>query len=263
MRLVCTAGRDLLEALQDEAERGDVEAGWVRATGALRDVVLAVETEHGLQVVFDHPGPVTLTSFDAVLAGGEISTASAVVSTWSHGQPLVATGRVVRAVVHDIAAFLWPGGEAPVQRAARPAPVVQNRGGTPMQATPSASAATPMRAAAPATPSRTSEGAAPPATAVAVERPVPAGTSAWTQLAQMSDEMKRRLEEADNEMDPDELRREDALVHPSLGTLIYVRAEGSDKALVRLPNGRTQPLKIGMFRILREGAERRFRLAIR
>jgi hypothetical protein len=70
-------------------------------------------------------------------------------------------------------------------------------------------------------------------------------------------------DEGEDPVDPEDLRRNDVLVHPHLGDCVVQSRLDVHSVQVRIPGGRVRKLMLSIFDIVPDGAGRRFRLVPR
>jgi hypothetical protein len=228
------SAEDLYEALAGVAG-GSLASAWIRGRGTLRDVRLSVPGPSGPVVVLDDDGVVTLVSMDVSVHDGVVDRVSAVVVSLASGVASVHAGYVDRAMVVDIEVDV--SGSAPANTDA-PASVSPSRAAAqaddPWQAVAAASASQVPASSG----SNSAAGTSKSASNASLE-PDP-----WAAVAAASDSLGTGPVD---EVDPDELRRNDVLLHPSLGRCYVVSVINDNAVKVRLANRSVRKLMLTIF----------------
>jgi len=237
---------DLYESLAEVGASFGARDGWVRGRGVVRDVRLSVQGPEGPVVTFESSSSATILSLDAPISDGVVGRVSVVVVSLESGAPTVHAGYVDRAVVVDVELDVTGG--APV--AAKPA--ASAPAATAPVATASASdAANPWAAVAAASAASASARPAPAAPAPAAKpapAPAPVAANPWAAVAAASDAV---ADDEIEEVDPDELKRNDVLLHPKLGRCWVVSVINDNAVKVRLANRAVRKLMLTIFVIER------------
>lgn len=167
------------------------------------------------------------------------------------GQPCLRGGAVLGLVAEDVTVHLsrtLPFAATAALAGARPLAAPQ------VQAKPAAPPARPTTAVAPLQPVRPP---APVATRPAAS--TPASGLDWGAVTAFSAKVQEEIENS-SDVDLDELRRGDVLLHPALGRCRFHEAIGEDSAKVLLPNQSMRKLMMRVFRIVPAGPDRTYNL---
>lgn len=252
-----------LRLAEDEEVAASVTAallslGWptaaVRAAGRYCRIRLADGTSSGAVTLADDDGGLLLSldgRWDARRSEPLFLTATALASLG--GQPAMRGGAVVGLVADDITVQLTrttPFASATASSIPRAAVL------PPVQAKPAAAPA-PARATPAPSPPQPVRPVAPVAT-----RPAPAAPASgldWGAVTAYSAKVQEEIENS-SDVDLDELRRGDVLLHPALGRCRFHEAIGEDSAKVLLPNQSMRKLMMRVFRIVPAGPDRTYNL---
>lgn len=238
-RVECSAGASLVDALGPLCVAG--ERSRLRAWGWLSAATLQV----GRSAPVELRGELELVSSDLWLGPeGELHGTVVLAALAAGALPVLTGGRLLMATC----------GEVEAERVAVEAAAVSAKayGSSAAEAAPSAPEKAPMDA--------TSRGSRAAATEARPAAPAAPAVSGWAAVAAASATVQAAAEE-DEEIDADELERGDVLLHPVLGRCRVLGLLGGDAVKVQI-GGRSDSRKLVLrvFRILRQGDTREFRL---
>ncbi|MFT4703580.1 MAG: hypothetical protein ACI81R_001272 [Bradymonadia bacterium] len=259
-------GAALFPAVERWIAASGLRGGWIRGFGSVSHCTFG-GTGEPRQI---GPAPeLSLASLDIYFenVGSELRLrASAVVGIEAHGTHTTVAGELTAATALDVVLTLLSSGSlrAHVDDAS-PAPAVPSRASETVRT--SAAKESPKKAArgvaSPPAPSRASQVSRPsPAIEPKKRASAPASSPAdWAQVSAMSEQLQSEADdEYANDIDVDELKPNDILLHPSLNRCLVVRVEGDDAVRVRVPNGSVRKLMMRPFRLIGTETARTFRI---
>ena len=251
---------DLYESLAEVCASGGVARAWIRGRGTVRDVRLSVTGPRGPVVTFETAETVTVLSLDAPVTDSVVGRVSVVVVSLESGAPTVHAGYVDRATVVDVeldVASSAPVAAAPAVQALADASAAS--GGATSDADPWAAVAAASAATASSRPARAPTRPEPrKATPVMPKKPMT--SDPWAAVAAASDAL---ADDEVEEIDPDELKRNDVLLHPKLGRCWVVAVINDNAVKVRLANRAVRKLMLTIFVIERTSEDNVYALTKR
>ena len=286
--LIPVRGGSLVAAIEAACATHGVSAGWVRAIGEVRDVVLSRSAQGASseQSTYARQAPASLLSFDgsvALLGDTPTLRANALIALDADGASHVVGGALIDAEAVDVELFITPsshaatrtrrGGlrlrsdteaepagststpSAAAKRAPAPAPAP-----APKSDAASARSAAPRRSEPPAARPEREPAEQPPSPQVkrGAKRPKARPAVDWSAVEALSNQIESG--ETGEDVDVEDLQRGDVLLHPTLNQCTVVQVLGDDALRVRVPNGAVRKLMMRPFRLLQDGSERVFRI---
>jgi hypothetical protein len=252
-------GASVLESVATLAQAIGAPELWLRAIGEVREARLSSGAKAGDPVVGSVDSAALLASCDIHVqkVGGRFEVrAYAVVGFDAGGVWSTRAGRLTHAIADDVMITLVAGAGGTTSIAVPAAPTPEPVRVAPVAAAPSRSDSLnsgPDRPRASLMPERAAQTLdsrpAPPRDA----RPAPLKTSpspstAWDQLAAFSAQMD---DDEDDDVDVDDLKPNDRIMHPSLGELRVLRVTPEGSVNVELKNKATRKLKMTPFLMTR------------